>query len=131
MNNPHPLSSDADSILLYIYIYIYGWVWSKEVSSTIFKVFGMTWPGIEPRSPELLVNPLLVNSRPYKVRIKGKVKQSGKGVRLLQHLSVVVIEKEAFRSPSTKVANFTLLRIYIYIYKLNKTAKIGIFLLSY
>ena len=24
---------------------------SKEVSSTIFKVFGMTRPGIEPRSP--------------------------------------------------------------------------------
>ena len=30
---------------------LYCWVLSKEVSSTIFKVFGMTRPGIEPRSP--------------------------------------------------------------------------------
>ena len=29
---------------------LYCWVLSKEVSSTIFKVFGMTWPGIEPQS---------------------------------------------------------------------------------
>ena len=31
---------------------------SKEVSSTIFKVFGMTRPGIEPRSPGPLANTL-------------------------------------------------------------------------
>ena len=31
---------------------------SKEVSSTIFKFFGMTRPGIEPRSPEPLENTL-------------------------------------------------------------------------
>ncbi len=30
----------------------------KEISSTIFKVFGMTRPGIEPRSPGPLVNTL-------------------------------------------------------------------------
>ena len=35
---------------------LYCWVLSKEVSSTIFKVFGMTWPGFEPRSPGPLVN---------------------------------------------------------------------------
>ena len=32
---------------------LYCWVLSKEVSSTIFKVFGVTWPGIEPRSTRL------------------------------------------------------------------------------
>ena len=37
---------------------LYCWVLSKEVSSTIFKVFGMTWPGIEHRSPGPLVNNL-------------------------------------------------------------------------
>ena len=37
---------------------IYCWVLSKEVSSTIFKVFGMTQPGIEPRSPGPLVDTL-------------------------------------------------------------------------
>ena len=35
---------------------LYCWVLSKEVSSTIFKVFGMTWPGIESRSPGPLAN---------------------------------------------------------------------------
>ena len=34
------------------------WVLSKEVSSTILKVFGMTRPGIEPRSPRQLSNSL-------------------------------------------------------------------------
>ena len=33
---------------------------SKEVSSTIFKVFGMTRPGIEPRSPGPLANTLVI-----------------------------------------------------------------------
>ena len=31
---------------------------SKEATSTIFKVFGMTRPGVEPRSPEPLANTL-------------------------------------------------------------------------
>ena len=35
---------------------LYHWVFSKEVSSTIFKVFGMMWPGIEPRSLRPLAN---------------------------------------------------------------------------
>ena len=35
---------------------LYYRVLSNEVSSTIFKVFGMTWPGIEPRSPGSLAN---------------------------------------------------------------------------
>ena len=37
---------------------LYCWVLSKEVSSTVFKVFGMTRPGIEPRSPKSLANTL-------------------------------------------------------------------------
>ena len=37
---------------------LYCWMLSKEVSSAIFKVFGMTRPGIEPRSPEPLANTL-------------------------------------------------------------------------
>ena len=45
----------------------------------------------------------------YKVRIKGKVKQSRERSGALPvHLSVVAIEKGAFWSLSTKVANFTL-----------------------
>ena len=37
---------------------LYCWVLSKEVSSTIYKVFGMTQPEIEPRFPRLLANTL-------------------------------------------------------------------------
>ena len=37
---------------------LYCWVLSQEVSSTIFKVFGMTRPGIKPRSPGKLANTL-------------------------------------------------------------------------
>ena len=37
---------------------LYCWVLSKEVSSTIFKVFGMTQPGIEPKSHRPLKNTL-------------------------------------------------------------------------
>ena len=37
---------------------LYCWVLNKEVSSVIFKVFGMTRPGIEPKSPRPLVNTL-------------------------------------------------------------------------
>ena len=37
---------------------LYYWVLSKAVSSTIFRVFGMTRPGIQPRSPGPLANTL-------------------------------------------------------------------------
>ena len=37
---------------------LYCWLLSKEVSSTILKVFGMMWPGIEPRSTGPLANTL-------------------------------------------------------------------------
>ena len=37
---------------------LYCWVLSKEVSSTIFRDFGMTRPGIEPGSPGPLANTL-------------------------------------------------------------------------
>ena len=35
---------------------LYCWLLSKKVSNTIFKVFGITRPGIEPRSPGPLTN---------------------------------------------------------------------------
>ena len=37
---------------------LFCWLLSKEISSTIFKVFGMTRPGIEPRPPGPLANTL-------------------------------------------------------------------------
>ena len=53
----------------------------------------------------VLYTPLL-NTQYYKVRIKGDVEQ-----RPPLHLGAVTIEKGAFWSPSTTVANFTLLTI--------------------
>ena len=50
----------------------------------------------------------LLNIQQYKVYIKGKVEQSReRSSALLLHLGVVAIEKGAFWSPSTTVANFT------------------------
>ena len=54
----------------------------------------------------------LLNSQHYKVRIKDKVKESCPPL----HLGVIAIEKGAFGSPSTKIANFTLYK-YMYIYQ--------------
>ena len=53
----------------------------------------------------------LLNTQHYKVKINGQVVQSReRSSAHPQHLSVVVaIEKGVFRSPSTKVANFTYL----------------------
>ena len=75
--------------------YLLHWVLSKEVSSTIFKIFGMTRPGIEhqwsgrpgfnPRSChtkdfKMVLDTFLLNTQQYKVRIKGKLEQSREGV---------------------------------------------------
>ena len=56
-----------------------------------------------------------LNTQHYKVRIKGKVEQSRE--RSTVHLGVVAKKKRAFGLPSTTVANFTY--IYIYINELN------------
>ena len=45
----------------------------------------------------MVLDAALLNTQYYKVRIKSKVDQSS---------SVVAIEKGAFRSPLTKIANF-------------------------
>ena len=58
---------------------------------------------------EIVLDTSLLNTQQYKVRIKGKVEQSKeKNFAPPLHLSVVAIEKRAFWSPSTTVANFTL-----------------------
>ena len=49
----------------------------------------------------------LLNTQHHKVKIKGKVEQSREWSNTPLHFDVVAIEKGAFESPSTKVANFT------------------------
>ena len=56
----------------------------------------------------MVLDTALFNTRRYKVRIKGKVEQFWERSSALPlHLGVVAIEKGAFWSPLTKVANFT------------------------
>ena len=56
----------------------------------------------------MVLDATLLSTQHYKVRIKGKVEHSReRGSALPLHLSVVTIEKWAFGSPSTKVANFS------------------------
>ena len=68
-------------------------------------------PGrVIPNTLKMVLDNSLLNTRQYKVRIKGKVEQFWeRSSTLTLHLGVVAIEKGAFWSPSTKVANFTYL----------------------
>ena len=52
-----------------------------------------------PMTQKMLLDAALLSIKHYKIRFKGKVDQ----------YSVVALGKGAFASPSTKVANFTLL----------------------
>ena len=58
----------------------------------------------------MVLDTSLLNTHHYKVRIKDKVEQSKERSSALPlHLGVVAIEKGAFWSPSTTVANFIFL----------------------
>ena len=62
-------------------------------------------PGrVIPKTQKMVLDASLLNIQQYKVGIKGKVEQS----RERSSASIVAIEKGAFGSPSTNVANFTL-----------------------
>ena len=63
-------------------------------------------PGrVIPKTQKMVLNTSLLNTQHYKIRIQGKVDQSQERNSALPYTSV--IEKEAFGSPSTEVANFT------------------------
>ena len=69
-------------------------------------------PGrVIPKTFEMVVDTSLLNTQQYQVRIKGKVEQSRERDSPSLHLGVVAIEKGAFWSPSTLVANFTYLHV--------------------
>ena len=59
---------------------------------------------------------MLLNTQHYKVWIKGKWSNSGKGVVTPIYLSVIPVEKGAFGSPSTMIGQLIYFTIYIYIY---------------
>ena len=75
--DPHPLSSDADWILL-IYIYTYNW----DIGPAV-RVFANgpgdlgSIPGrVIPKTLKMVLDTTLLNTQHYKVRFKGKVEQS-------------------------------------------------------
>ena len=67
-------------------------------------------PGrVIPKTLKMELDTTLLNTQHYKVRFKGKVEQSWEWSSAPPlHLGVVAIEKGAFGSPSTMVANLTL-----------------------
>ena len=71
-------------------------------------------PGhVIPKTLKMVLDTSLLNTQQYKVRIKGKVEQSKERSSAL--LGVVAIEKGAFCSPSTKIAN-----LLYFIYKVRE-----------
>ena len=61
----------------------------------------------------MVLDTSLLKTRHYKVRVLGKVEQSREmSQRPPVHFGVVAIEKGAFRSTSTTVANFTYLLFF-------------------
>ena len=62
-----------------------------------------------PKTQKMLLDGDLLNTQHCKVRNKGKVEQSRERSSAPLHFGVVAIEKRAFGSPSTNVANFTYL----------------------
>ena len=75
-------------------------------------------PGrVIPKTLKMVLDTTLLNTQHYNVRFKGKVEQSWEWSSALPlHLGVVAIEKGAFGSPSTMVANFTLLTYIVHIW---------------
>ena len=72
-------------------------------------------PGrVIPKTLKMVLDLALLSTQHYKVRIKGCGAIQGMEWRPPLHLVVVAIEKGTFGSPSTKVANFTLLYICVY-----------------
>ena len=69
-----------------------------------------------PKTLKMVLDTSLLSTQQYKVCIEGKVEQSKERSSIFpRHLGVVAIEKGAFRSPSTTVANLLLTNIYIWL----------------
>ena len=68
-------------------------------------------PGrVIPKTLKIVLDTSLLNTQQYKLRVEGKK------YRPPLHFGVVAIEKGAFWSSLTTVANFTFTYLYIYIY---------------
>ena len=89
-------------VCLFIWLYVYVCVYMCIFMSI-------------PKTLKMVLDASLLKTQHYKVRIKGKVEQSRERSSAPLHLCVVAIEKGAFWSPSTTVANLTYICKCIYI----------------
>ena len=71
------------------------------------------------RLKKMVLDDTLLSTQHYKVRIKSKVEQSCELLSPTLHPGVVAIEKGAFGSPSTKVANFNFFIVEHYTLKID------------
>ena len=93
------------SIYLSIYLkYMYTWVCSY-LSNSFYIYLPISETGVqsqfEPNTQKIVVDASMLNTRHYKVWIKGKI------LRSPLHLGILAIEKGAFGTPSTTVGQLT------------------------
>ena len=69
------------------------------------------------RVKKMVLDATLLNSKYYKVRIKGKVEQSSEWSSALPYTCLIAIEKGAFELPLTAVANLTTIFYYLYFWR--------------
>ena len=105
----HPYTHTHTHKYIYIYICVCvcvcvgGWVFTNGLGDR-GSILGRVIPKIQ----KMVHDYALLDTQHYKVKIKGKVEQSGEWeYRPPLHLGVVVNKKGPFGSPTTKVVNFT------------------------
>ena len=76
-------------------------------SLPMVREIGVQSQVVIPKTQKMVLDTSLLNTQHYTVHIKSKEEQSRRRSSALLHLSVVAIEKGAFVSPLTTVANFT------------------------
>ena len=127
MRSPHLLNDPHVFVYIYIYMFFQFWILLIYILliyiipdiGIMVRVFANgpgSIPGrVIPKTLKMVLDASLLNTHHYKVRIKGKVEKSWERCSALPYTpGVVAIEKGAFGSPSTMVANFILLT-YLYI----------------
>ena len=80
---------------------------SKEASSTIFWVFGMTRPGIEPRSPGPLANTLTARPMSGMERISFWIRRHWKLICAVFKLHTKWCNKQCVSASSTTILEIT------------------------
>ena len=73
---------------IYIYIYIYKPGHWPNKFSPLFREIGVQSRSSHTKDPKMVLDAALLNTRHYKVRIKGKVEQSKEWISALPYASV-------------------------------------------